>query len=302
MIYRERKVGALIVAYEPDIENLIFLIERLTPQVDHIVVVDNSSNISLLKISKRVNKIISLNENLGIATAQNIGIKYLLTSGFQDVILFDQDSMPSESMVSDLLAGRERVSKLGIDVVAVGPLHIDQDDFTECVYVDTSKGKVEILIPSDVKKGGNNWVSCDFLIASGCLISKESLDVVGLMEDELFIDCVDIEWGYRALSKGLHCIAILDAKMYHKIGDKPLTILGRNLTTHSPVRHYYFYRNFYSLLKRNYIPSCWKRHTLVKSAIQAVAFSLFLSPRLKQLEFIIKGVFHGIIGCKGKYE
>ncbi|EKO3470726.1 glycosyltransferase family 2 protein, partial [Vibrio fluvialis] len=243
-----------------------------------------------------------LPENKGIATAQNIGLTHAVKDGFNDFILFDQDSNPSENMVEQLMTTRQLAQESGLKVASVGPLHIDQDDFTECVYVDTCKGNVEKIIPSIVKQNGNSFVSCDFLIASGCLISKEVLDVVGLMEDELFIDCVDIEWGYRALSKGLHCIAALEAKMYHKIGDKPLTILGRNLTTHSPIRHYYFYRNFYTLLKRNYIPSCWKRYTLVKSTIQAVAFSLFLSPRFKQIKFIVKGIFHGIIGRKGKYE
>ncbi|MBY7995826.1 glycosyltransferase family 2 protein [Vibrio fluvialis] len=302
MISSKNKVGAIVVTYNPDVNRLKLLIERLIPQVCYVVIVDNGSKESLINIESLVNETVLLKENFGIATAQNIGIKILLMNDIQDVILFDQDSIPSESMVSDLLTAREHASKSHVNIAAVGPLHIDQDDSSECVFVDTHYGKVDLIVPRDCRTAENSFVQCDFLIASGCLISAKSLELVGLMEDDMFIDCVDIEWGYRARSKGLLCIAALHAKMYHKIGDQPLTILGRKLTTHSPVRHYYFYRNFYSLLKRSYIPSCWKRYTFVKSTIQVVAFSLFLPPRFKQLKYIIKGIFHGVIGRKGKYE
>lgn len=295
-------LAAVIVTYNPQREELKKLASLISKQVAKLYIVDNGSDVRISSCIEASTELIELCDNYGIAKAQNTGIDRAIKDGFTDFILFDQDSQPAENMVEQLMTTRQLVQNSGVKVAAVGPLHIDQDDFSECVYVDTSKGSVEKIIPSIVRTSGNSFVSCDFLIASGCLISKESLDVVGFMEDDLFIDCVDIEWGYRALSKGLHCIAALEAKMYHKIGDKPLTILGRNLTTHSPIRHYYFYRNFYTLLKRSYIPSCWKRYTLVKSTIQAFAFSLFLTPRFKQFNCIIKGIFHGIIGCKGKYE
>lgn len=295
-------LAAVIVTYNPQREELKKLASLISKQVAKLYIVDNGSDVRVSSYIDASTELIELCDNYGIAKAQNTGIHRAIKDGFTDFILFDQDSQPAENMVEQLMTTRQLAQNSGLKVAAVGPLHIDQDDFNECVYVDTSKGNVDKIIPSIFKQNGNSFVNCDFLIASGCLISRESLDLVGFMEDELFIDCVDIEWCYRALSKGLHCIAALEAKMYHKIGDKPLTILGRNLTTHSPIRHYYFYRNFYMLLKRSYIPSCWKRYTLVKSTIQAVVFSLFLFPRLKQIKFIIKGIFHGITGRKGKYE
>ncbi len=296
------KPAAIIVTYNPDCGSLRCLVDGIYHQVGKIFIVDNGSLKPLSLFNDKKISIINLPQNEGIASAQNIGLNRAVDDGFNDFVLFDQDSIPSEKMIFELLATRVSAQKSGIRVAAVGPIHIDHDDLSECVFVDTSKGKVDKVVSSSLNKSGKKFVYCDFLIASGCLISKESLVEVGFMEDELFIDCVDIEWGYRALSKGLHCVAALDAKMYHKIGDQPLTILGKNLTTHAPVRHYYFYRNFYSLLKRSYIPSCWKRYTLVKSTIQAVVFSLFLPPRFKQFNCIIKGIFHGIIGRNGKYE
>lgn len=296
------KPVAIIVTYNPDFSTLKILVGSIYNQVDKIYIVDNCSFNQFDIFTDKKVCIINLPENKGIATAQNIGFTQAIEDGFNDFILFDQDSQPSENMIEKLMVARQSAQYSGVEVAAVGPLHIDQDDFRECVYVDTSKGKVEKVIPRSIKLTSNNWFCCDFIIASGCLISKQSLDVVGLMEGDLFIDCVDIEWCYRAMSKGLHCVAALDAKMYHKIGDKPLTILGRRLTTHSPIRHYYFYRNFYSLLKRGYIPFCWKKHVLVKSTIQAIVFSIFLYPRLEQIKFIVIGFFHGLIGRLGKYE
>jgi len=296
-----QQVAAIIVTYNPDELSLNKVVDKLSGQVSKIYIIDNASFISLgyqgLDVTLTV-----LPCNMGIAYAQNSGLRQAISDGFSDFVLFDQDSLPSETMVSDLFHARGQALLTGIQVAAVGPVHIDQDTLTNSTFISTQQGtvdKIEVPVPQHSKTA---YALCDFLIASGCLISKAALDSVGYMEDDLFIDCVDIEWGFRANSRGFHCIAVFDARMYHKIGDAPLKIFGRDLTTHSPLRHYYFYRNFYLLLKRSYIPSCWKRYTLVKSFLQAIAFVFLLKPRLKNFKYILKGVFHGLSGRSGKYE
>ena len=293
-------VAAVIVTYEPNNKELAELVDILSSQVASIYIVDNNSSQKIPSLA--VDSLVELQDNLGIASAQNIGLQVALGDGFEDFVLFDQDSKPSTTMIDDLIAARDLAIKSGIEVAAVGPVHIDQDSLTNSTFISTRRGKVDKIEVPELKGSTASYAQCDFLIASGCLISQSSMDRVGYMEESLFIDCVDIEWGFRASNKGLHCIAAFDAKMHHKIGDAHLKLFGRDLTTHSPLRHYYFYRNFYSLLKRSYVPSCWKWHTLIKSTIQAVIFSLFLKPRVKQFSCIMKGIFHGLVGRSGRYE
>lgn len=298
------KIAAIVVSYNPDESDLLSLCKVINNQVNKVFIVDNTPNqlvflndYSGLNVEK-----IHLNENKGIAYAQNIALRLAVKEGFTDFVLFDQDSIPSNTMISDLLSTRKQALEAGITVAAVGPVHIDQDSLSESIFIQTNAQGLHKILPSTCLRKGQHFTQCDFLIASGCLISEEALETVGYMEDELFIDCVDIEWGFRSLSKGLHCIASFDAKMSHKIGGAPLRIMGRDLTTHSPIRHYYFYRNFYLLLSREYVPASWKRQTIIKSTIQAFIFSLFLAPRYKHFTCIVKGIFHGLTNKMGKYE
>ncbi|MEI8657646.1 glycosyltransferase family 2 protein [Vibrio sp. Hal054] len=228
-----------------------------------------------------------------------MGIKNVVDLGFENLILFDQDSAISEGFVGNLLNARNKAELSGLSIAAVGPVHIDVDTKEKSVISLTKDRKLVKLRPvSD----SDDFTQSDFIIASGCLISVSALNVVGLMDSELFIDCVDIEWCYRAKSKDLVCIVALGEMMYHKVGDAPLSILSRNFTTHNPLRHYYYYRNFYILLRRPYISLAWKRYTFFKSSAQAIIFCCFLKPRIQHFKYIIKGIFHGIIGRKGKYE
>ncbi|OEF94084.1 glycosyltransferase family 2 protein [Vibrio splendidus] len=294
-------VAAIIVTYKPDMQSLARLVEVLSSQVSKIYVIDNASSMSttleLLDVTLTL-----LANNTGIAYAQNIGLKTAIGDGFTDFVLFDQDSLPSEAMISDLLRARSQAFDDGIRVAAVGPVHIDLDTSEASTFISTKNGRLDKIMVPISYSASHTYAQCDFLIASGCLISKSVLDNIGYMEEELFIDCVDIEWGFRSKNKGYVCIAAFDAKMYHKVGDAPLKVLGQNLTTHSPLRHYYYYRNFYRLLQRAYIPVSWKAYTITRSSLQAVIFCIFLKPRVMQFRCIIKGIFHGLINRSGKYE
>lgn len=293
-----QSIAAIIITFNPDLAALNTLIGIIKNQVNSTIIIDNSCPSKLDMDFPENVEVITLNENRGIATAQNIGIKKAVEKEMHNVILFDQDTIPSTTLVFDLLQAREKAEKNNIKVAAIGPAHYDADKKSHCVSVKTERNKLFILTPDFDKE----YTVCDFVISSGCLIKSDVLKRVGLMEDELFIDCVDIEWGFRAKSFGMNCLIANAAHTYHKIGDKPLVVLKRALTTHSPVRHYYFYRNFYLLMKRKYVPSVWKRHVFIKSSLQAFIFSLLLYPRVEHLKMIIKGIYHGIVGRTGKHE
>ncbi|MEJ6079956.1 glycosyltransferase family 2 protein [Vibrio sp. 1-Bac 57] len=294
------KIVAIVVSYYPDESDLLNLCEAIKGQVHKIFVVDNTPNqLSFLNDYTELNvNCFHLQENMGIAYAQNFGIKEALNEGFTDFLLLDQDSTPLPDMVEKLLATRSSAEIEGIRVGAVGPQQVDlhrNDLLTP--FVCLNGHKIELIYNSS-----KTYCETCFLIASGCLISAEALKSIGYKEEDLFIDCVDLEWGFRATSKGFSCIGSFQAKLNHELGDIPLKVFGRELTYHSPLRHYYFYRNFYFLLRRNYVPTTWKIHVLFKSSMQAFIFSLFSREPVAQVKMIFKGVCHGLIGKMGKYE
>ena len=96
---------AIVVAYYPDFQQINHLIDSLCSQVNSIVIIDNTpaSENDVLKAfeNNECITLISLGENRGIATAQNIGIAYARKQEATDIILFDQDSIPTQTLIAD---------------------------------------------------------------------------------------------------------------------------------------------------------------------------------------------------------
>src|SRR5271169_4782555 len=99
-------VCAVVVTYHPDSE-FPERLARILPQVGALVIVDNGSNETELKMLHEIsaNPSISLvpnAANLGVARALNIGIqRAALKSSW--VLLLDQDSLVDGDMVQGLL-------------------------------------------------------------------------------------------------------------------------------------------------------------------------------------------------------
>ena len=96
------KITAIIVTYNPNIENVENLCSTLTQQDAYVVVVDNGST-NLLELSAKLtnNKtcLLALNKNMGIAYAQNRGINKAIESRADYVLFFDQDSSISDCYI-----------------------------------------------------------------------------------------------------------------------------------------------------------------------------------------------------------
>jgi len=122
----KERVIAVVVSYNPDINDFVKVFETLLPQVAYAVVVDNASFSDMAVIlahwSGKKIELLRMQENFGIAAAQNLGIERAMTLGADFVLLLDQDSVPSPSMVAELLGAiTSAQSDGGMPVAAVGP-------------------------------------------------------------------------------------------------------------------------------------------------------------------------------------
>ena len=84
------KVSALLVSYNPDIYRLSEVLNSIHSQVDHLVLVDNGSknkNDILALIADYEGVYTLLNDNnIGLASAQNVGIDYIIDNNLSDFI------------------------------------------------------------------------------------------------------------------------------------------------------------------------------------------------------------------------
>ena len=101
---------AIVITYHPDAA-LPDRLDRIHPQVNGIVIVDNGSTDverQMLRdaASTRSLEVIFNGQNLGVARAFNIGIQRAAALGYSSVLLLDQDSCVAEDMVETLMVAR----------------------------------------------------------------------------------------------------------------------------------------------------------------------------------------------------
>lgn len=300
---KQPKVYAVIVSYNPDLELFARQLSSLISQVDSIVVVDNAS-VNITEVKELIDYNVSFHKleihlirnpsNFGLGKAQNKGISYSISNFASHVLILDQDSILDNSFVSGLLESESSLKAQGLKVAAVGPTYYNEH--TGEVYPVTKyKGPfIERIKPT------TQPVEATFLIASGCLISVEVLDKIGLMNEELFIDYVDVEWSFRAKSCGYSLYASPKSKMKHTIGDNRTSILGRTISVHSPLRRYYLYRNSIYMVKNPNIDIGYKVREITFNAIRFAVFLCLSSERKKYFKYSLAGFRDGFKGITGK--
>ncbi|MCY1208843.1 rhamnosyltransferase [compost metagenome] len=291
-------VCAVIVTYHPRVPDVAACVACLRARGTGVVVVDNGSDASTVAALHNLGeslgaRILPLGANVGIGGAQNAGIREAVAGGWRFVLLLDHDSLPADDMVERLLLGRQRLAGTGSRVAAVGPVVVDSRTGVHSAFVCFDGARIGRRSCTP----GKAEVQADFLIASGMLISTEVLDDVGGMSEDLFIDHVDTEWCLRARNKGYAMFGICDAQLQHTLGDRVVRVwLGRwrEISVHSPTRHYYVFRNTVLMLKRTPMPMAWKVAQVLRLAQFLLFFGVVGTSRIERLRYMLRGIADGL--------
>ncbi len=290
------QTGAVIITYNPQLSDLEILVTNIMATVKMVVLVDNgSANIEEIKdfTSRFPNaRVILLGENKGIGFAQNRGIEMVFADeSMEGVVMFDHDSHPEPDMITVLSNEYERLTAAGAKVGALGPVTIDprtQNHYPIVVYSGFSLNKF-YPVESDLTP-----IPATCIIASGSLIPRATFEKVGGMNEDYFIDYIDIEWGFRAKSYGFDLYACPGAKMYHQVGDSRLKIFGREISMHSPLRRYYLARNSIFMLKTKYIDWRYKVREFFYSISRVIVFVGAVDRKKIYLKYIFRGWYDGL--------
>lgn len=304
-------VVAVVVTYQPELEVLKQLLDALVPQVTSVVCVDNGSRFDLAAWNSKRDidavEIIPLGENRGIAAAQNVGIEWARKRGAEFVLLMDQDSIPSASMVAELLCAITSTTNdfPALPVAAAGPATIDRRTGRLSSFVIERFGfPARWRFSSDVE-ALPPFIEVGFLIASGTLIPVEVVKRIGGMRSDYFIDHVDTEWCFRARAAGYRLLGVPAAKLEHQLGDmvKRVWFLRfRQVMYHAPLRDYYMFRNSLLLLRDAQMSFIWRVHFLWRLAQFAGYFLLFSGERRLRFRAMTLGLVHGFKNIGGPLE
>ena len=234
------KIGAIFITYNPDLFLLKKSLYSLYQQVDSLLIIDNGSD-NILEIKKLVGvvkncHIINLIDNVGIAAATNIGLKYFLNEHFDYVVLSDQDSVYSDNYIQIFYqALKETIYFRNVAV------------FAPCVFDKVSNQYRRFYYKKTIwltQKHPDMDYSVVFqAIASGLIIKLSCLRDIGFMNEKLFIDSVDFEWCWRVSYFGYKIIGCKELLIFHTLGNEVCKIGKKKISVHNDLRCYYITRN-----------------------------------------------------------
>lgn len=286
-----KKILAAIVTYNPDLERLQKNINAIEPQVEHLIIVDNSSkNINLIsRIKGECNIKIDLienKENIGIASALNQALDYAYKNNFDWILTLDQDSICDINMISEMKSQYEKEDNKNIALIA--PNILDENI---------------TLKPQDIKEGIEYTGP---VITSGSLTKTNIAKNIGGFVDKLFIDQVDFDFCLRLKDSGADILKVNRAIIYHQLGEiSEHKLFGKTITTtnHSPIRRYYYYRNLIYMYEHHKENHKEWINLEIKHAIKNIPrIILFEKNKTDQIKSITKGILDAKKGKYGQFK
>jgi len=286
---------SIVITYNSSLDRVGDLLNSLLLANSNVIIVDNgSSNIDDLRLliaSCRNCFLIENSTNQGIAYAQNIGIKKAIQNNAEYILFFDQDSSVESNFVQHLYEDYNAVKEQNIPIAAIGPRFIDER--YNFYYPGLKLNNIGLIDKFDVSHI-KDPCEASVLISSGTLVSIDALKEIGLMREEFFIDFVDTEWCFRALSKGYKIYISKKAFMKHSIGDDVVRIFNFNIPVHSAFRRYYRVRNLFFMWKMSYIPKLLISKLMVSNFIHQILLILLKDKKLDYIKYYSKAIKDGI--------
>lgn len=297
------RVFAIVVLYNPDLPTLIELLDSVKHQVSHIVIADNSTQITIkdeianiLNDFSGMSTYIDLKDNVGIAIAQNKAIELAITKNATHLLLLDQDSYLPDSIVAGLSAAYETLEAQGHHIACVAPSFIDKkiNKIAPVVYY---KGLIRKRV---IPTGEEAYIIADHVISSGSLIAVKAWLKIGELQENLFIDYVDTEWCLRAKKLGYLTFVIPKLTLIHDIGDGYAKVGTRNVVLHSDFRNYYMIRNSIYLILYSRLQYNFRILELLKIPFYLILYTFYSKEKTKTLKIMILAIKDGILKNMGK--
>jgi len=215
-----------------------------------VIVVDNASTDGSRELLAREYadvRVLALPSNQGFAGACNAGIR---ASRSQFVALLNSDTEADEHWLAEAVAVLERHPEAGM-IAGKMRLFDRRDrlhtagDFYRLDGVPGNRG---------VWQRDEGQFDCEEYVFSAnggsALYRRAMLDEIGLLDDDFFFSCEDVDLGWRAQLAGWKCVYAPKAIVYHKLA----------ATGGGPTASFYDGRNAIWVIAKNYPGALWRRH------------------------------------------
>jgi len=215
-----------------------------------VILVDNGSTDGSLELARRDYpevRVIPLSDNRGFAPACNIGLR---AAQGEILILLNNDTQVAPDWLEAVTSAFDRHPKAGS--IASKMLLFDRRDHLHTAgdfyRLDGIPGNRGVWQPDQGQFDQEQEV---FSACGGSAAYRRAmLDEVGLLDEDFYFSCEDIDLGWRAQLAGWSCIYVPRAVVYHKV----------SATGGGTIHSFYNGRNFIYLLVKDYPGDLWRRH------------------------------------------
>jgi GT2 family glycosyltransferase len=183
------------------------------------IVLDNSSvDGSVEAISQAYTdvEIIRLTRNLGYAGNNNVGIEEAIKQGGDWVLVLNEDTILAPDCLQRLIDEGESDPKIGI----VGPMvyHFDDPEIIQSAGGKLGPHWESLHIGQNEKEKGQFTSPHEVDWISGCaiMIRRETIEMVGAIDERYFYYWEETEWCLRASKGGWRVIHVPQARLWHK--------------------------------------------------------------------------------------
>jgi len=299
------KICVVIVTFNRK-ELLLKSINVLTQQtypLNKIIIIDNASTDNTEEILKNspifdphLMTYIKLDQNYGGAGGFHFGVKKALELEPQWLYLIDDDAIAQPDTIEQL------AQQLKNKDCIYAPIALNENKDTLCwpICININNKKKRINSFKDIKQ---ELVQVDMIPFLGFTIHSHLVKKIGLPDKDYFISGDDVEYGNRVLKLNHSIYLVTKSILSHPLPARyTISFLGISLNclVLDPWRRYYDTRNRLLNNKQKYGLSL--RFFLTLSVIiTKLPFVLIKEQqRWSQIKAHYLGIFHGLVGIKGK--
>lgn len=277
------KVFASIITYNPDICILEKNLNAIYPQVEKVIVIDNASTNfdDIIIITKKYERIILLQnkKNRGIAAALNSAVKCCCDNNVDWLLTLDQDSI----VPLDIINKYKPYTRLK----RVGQLSCR---FIDQTHPNFSEARMDPLFRGD---SNSMYSEMDACITSACLMNTKICKKIGMFNEKLFIDDVDLDYSFRLKENKYKIYRINNIVIQHHLGnpvEKKFLFIKYSDYQYSHKRLYFQSRNAIYMMKK------YKEHRFyfLLNVLLLNICKLLLNRDLKSIKAVLKGIEAGV--------
>ena len=264
-----------------------------------LFIIDNNSVDETVEIICKIKKIdvqvIENKKNIGVAAANNMGIKLALDQGYQRVLLSNNDIVFDKNIIADLVNFSKNQSS-SISSLKIMYEH-DKDKIWYCGgFFNFNKG----LVPEHLGIGQpdfgqyNHLKYSDYAPTCFVLFDSKVFSEIGFMDEAYFVYFDDTDFFYRVKKNGNFKLLVNQKiKIFHKVGSLTSTsdtkgkksnfFISQNIQN-----HFYFLKKNERLYFYLFIPFLFIRYNLRTIVSNQYKFSF--NTLLLVNKSIIKGI------------